>query len=84
MAALTQISGFNAPILIDTPLGRISSEPRKKIAQNLPRYVENTQITFLMTDEEYTQSVRGILKGTLANEYQLHHKDTITTVRPYA
>jgi DNA sulfur modification protein DndD len=84
MAALTQISGFNAPILIDTPLGRISSEPRKKIAQNLPRYVENTQITFLMTDEEYTESVRGILKGTLANEYRLHHKDTITTVKPYA
>jgi DNA sulfur modification protein DndD len=84
MAALTRISGFNAPILIDTPLGRISSEPRKKIAQNLPRYVEDTQITFLMTDEEYTEDVRGIMKGTIANEYQLHHEDTITTVGPYA
>ena len=83
MAALTQISGFDAPILIDTPLGRISSDPKKQIAQNLPRYVEDTQITFLMTDEEYTEDVRGIMKGSLANEYKLSYKDTVTKVETY-
>lgn len=83
MAALTQISGFNAPILIDTPLGRISSEPKRRIANNLPQYVEDTQITFLMTDEEYTDQVQAMVKGTLANEYRLEFDENVTEVKPY-
>jgi len=83
MAALTQISGFNAPILIDTPLGRISSEPKRRIANNLPQYVEDTQITFLMTDEEYTDEVQAMVKGTLANEYRLEFDENVTEVKPY-
>lgn len=84
MAALTQISGFNAPIVIDTPLGRISSEPKRRIAKNLPKYVQDTQITFLMTDEEYTGEVQAMMEDALANEYQLEFEDNITTVEPYA
>lgn len=80
MAALTQISGFSAPILIDTPLGRISSEPKRRIAKNLPRYVEETQITFLMTDEEYTDEVRAMMETSLSNEYRLEYDETVTRV----
>ncbi|QLH84809.1 AAA family ATPase [Halosimplex pelagicum] len=80
MSALTKISGFNAPILIDTPLGRISSKPKNRIAQNLPEYLEDTQITFLMTDEEYTDDVRAYLQNSVANEYILDYVNEITEV----
>jgi hypothetical protein len=33
MAALNSVSGFKVPIIIDTPLARISSTPRKNIAE---------------------------------------------------
>lgn len=80
MSALAQISGFSAPILIDTPLGRISSKPKKRIAQNVPNYLEDTQVTFLMTDEEYTDEVRVFLKDKVANEYHLDYSDEVTEV----
>lgn len=80
MSALAQISGFSAPILIDTPLGRISSKPKKRIAQNVPNYLEDTQVTFLMTDEEYTDEVRAFLKDKVANEYHLDYADEVTEV----
>lgn len=81
MSALTKISGFNAPIVIDTPLGRISSKPKKRIAQNLPSYLMDTQITFLMTDEEYTDEVRAHLQNSVANEYLLDYSNEITEVK---
>jgi DNA sulfur modification protein DndD len=83
MAALSDISGFTAPIVIDTPLGRISGNPKKLIAQNLPDYLEDTQMTFLMTDEEYTDEVQGLMKHRIANEYQLHYADGTTEVTSY-
>ncbi len=80
MSALSQISGFSAPIVIDTPLGRISSKPKKRIAQNVPNYLEDSQVTFLMTDEEYTDEVRAFLKDNVANEYHLDYADEVTEV----
>lgn len=80
MSALSQISGFSAPIVIDTPLGRISSKPKKRIAQNVPNYLEDIQVTFLMTDEEYTDEVRAFLKDKVANEHHLDYADEVTEV----
>lgn len=80
MSALSQISGFSAPIVIDTPLGRISSKPKKQIAQKIPNYLEGTQVTFLMTDEEYTQEVRVFFKQHVAREYHLDYHDEATEV----
>ncbi|CAJ52207.2 AAA family ATPase [Haloquadratum walsbyi] len=80
MAALSDISGFNAPVLIDTPLGRISSNPKKDIAQNLPDYLEGTQMTFLMTDEEYTEGVQSMMEHKVVNEYQLVYDNGTTEV----
>lgn len=82
MAAMSQISGFSAPVVIDTPLGRISSEPKHRIAQNIPKYLEGKQVTFLMTDEEYTEKVSAFLKGSVANEYKLDYAREKTEVAP--
>jgi len=82
MAAMSQISGFSAPVVIDTPLGRISSEPKHRIAQNIPEYLKGKQVTFLMTDEEYTQEVSAFLGGSVANEYKLDYASEKTEVAP--
>lgn len=80
MSALSRISGFSAPIVIDTPLGRISSKPRNRIAAQLPDYLEGRQVTLMMTDEEYTDDVAALLDSHIANEYELRYDDETTEV----
>jgi len=82
MSSLSQISGFSAPIVIDTPLGRISSKPRRRIAAQLPGYLEGRQVTLMMTDEEYTDDVAAQLNSHIANEYELQYSDETTKVIP--
>jgi len=72
MAALNSVSGFDVPIVIDTPLARISREPRRNIARNLPKYLEGTQVTLLVTEEEYTKEVRNALAEKVGKEYKIN------------
>jgi len=71
VAALNNVSGFDAPLIIDTPLGRISSEPRTRIAKALPSCFPNRQVILLMTDEEYTPMVRDALKDHVSKEFSI-------------
>lgn len=57
IAALRDITGFKFPLVIDTPLGRVSGEPKISAAENLPRYLPGTQITLLVTDTEYVSPI---------------------------
>jgi len=76
MAALNSVSGFDVPIIIDTPLGRISKEPKKSIARNLPKYLKGEQVTLLVTEEEYTPEVRASLSGRVGKSYVIEFKET--------
>ncbi len=58
MAALRKITGFGFPLVIDTPLGRVSGEPRHNIALSLPDFLKNTQVTLLVTDAEYQSQIQ--------------------------
>lgn len=71
MGAVHIVSGFDAPIVMDTPLARISGTPRGYIAENLPHYLEGKQIIFLLTDQEYTSDVKDRLAKRVAKEYTL-------------
>jgi len=75
IAALNSISGFNLPIIIDTPLGRISGDNRLNIAEKLPKFLENKQVTLLVTDEEYTSEVRKRLQKHIGKEYEIKLKN---------
>jgi DNA sulfur modification protein DndD len=75
MAALRRVSGFEAPIFIDTPLARISGEHRINIAKCLPKYLEGAQFILLLTDKEYTEDVRKLLKPKVCMEYLLNYDD---------
>lgn len=81
MAALKEISGFDMPVIIDTPLGRISGEPRDNIAKNLPDYLKNTQVTLLVTDTEYTDSFREKLKLRLGKEFVIKYNKSTGEAR---
>jgi DNA sulfur modification protein DndD len=69
MAALNSVSGFKVPVIMDTPLARISREPRKNIAENLPNYLHGTQVTLLVTEEEYTKEVKEALSKKVGKTY---------------
>lgn len=76
MAALHTVSGFRLPIIIDTPIGRLDEIPRSNIAENLPKYLPNTQVTFLMLKTEYTGDFRDKLIGNIGNEMKLDHNES--------
>lgn len=76
IAALNIISEFDAPIVIDTPLGRISKEPKSNIAAKLPNYLKGKQLTLLVTEEEYTEEVRKKIHEFVGREYKINFKET--------
>jgi len=72
MAALNSVSGFEVPIIIDTPLARISTEPTRNIARNLPNYLPGTQVTLLVTEKEYTSEVKEELSEVVGKTYVIN------------
>ena len=93
MAALRKITGFGFPLLIDTPLGRVSGEPRYNIARTLPDFLKNNQVTLLVTDSEYQTpieddkkkqvfpSVRSIMDTYVGADYDIVFADDKSKVQ---
>jgi DNA sulfur modification protein DndD len=75
VAALNNVSGFDAPLVIDTPLGRISKEPRARIAKSIPSCFPDRQVILLMTDEEYTEPVRDALSESVSKEFRIQFNE---------
>lgn len=71
MNALNVVSGFDFPLVIDTPLGRISSAPRKALGKNLSVSLKGRQIILLMTDVEYTEDFKESIADAIAEEYRI-------------
>ena len=89
IAAIRNITGFKMPLIIDTPLAKISGEPTKNIGHFLGKFAHDTQVTLLVTDKEYQfvdpkleQSFRDIIKSFVNEEYLLYRdpQKGITTV----
>jgi len=83
IAAIRQIINIDMPIIIDTPLARISSENRKNLLELFPKYLEDTQMILLMTDKEYGKDEKGILNNYVGKELLLEfdRKEQSTRVR---
>lgn len=75
--AMAEVTDVEAPFVIDTPLGRIDDEPRKRLAQSLPGLVP--QLVLLMTNNE--AKVEPILKPRLGAKYVLDFKAGATKVK---
>jgi DNA sulfur modification protein DndD len=61
--AIHEASGKNCPIVIDSPLGRVSDDNRENMAQSLLDISKEKQIIMLFTPDEFSQNVRDLYQG---------------------
>jgi len=74
MSAIHNISGYNLPIIMDTPLGNLDIDIRKNIAKFLPEFIEEKQAILLVTGTEYTDDFRNIIHDNVSKEYLIEWK----------
>ena len=67
--ALHKESGFDGPLVIDTPIARISGKLRVAFAKALRRVSENKQIILLVTEDEYSTNVRDVFEPYANKKY---------------
>lgn len=61
--AIHNASGKNCPLVIDSPLGRVSDENRENMARALLKISREKQIIMLFTPDEYSDSVKAMYDG---------------------
>ena len=49
--------------MIDSPLHNISQEAKREFAEALPSFVGETQVTLMVTDQEYTGTAQEKISG---------------------
>ena len=59
------VSGYNSPLIIDTPLSRVSDEHRKNFSESLIKISENKQIILLFTPDEFSTNIQGLFEEFL-------------------
>ena len=85
--ALNSLSGFELPIVIDTPMGDLDEDIQMNIAGFLPNYSKEKQVTLLVKSKEYTKEFRESVIDYVGNEYKLEfdeNKKGISRVRPWS
>lgn len=76
ITAMAKVSGEEAPLVMDTPFGRLSSHHRHSITQQLPELAD--QLILFVTDEELHGKALQNLTPHIGAEYQLYF-DRITS-----
>lgn len=69
ITAMSRVSEEEAPLVIDTPFGRLSSQHRNSITVHLPDLSE--QLILFVTDEELRDQARKNLELRIGAEYRL-------------
>jgi DNA sulfur modification protein DndD len=69
ITAMSRVSEEEAPLVMDTPFGRLSSQPRNNITKHLPELAD--QLVLLVTDEELHGQSRANLEPFIGKEYRL-------------
>ena len=69
--AIHKESGFTSPLIIDTPIARISGRNRENFAKVLGEVSINKQIILFLTHDEYSSSVSDILNPLLCSRHIL-------------
>lgn len=63
IAAIREIANRDYFMIIDSPLHNMSQQARVEVAQSLPKYLPDTQMTLLVQDQEYTGSTPMRISG---------------------
>jgi DNA sulfur modification protein DndD len=70
ICAMAKVSGEEAPLVIDTPFGRLSSNHLSAVAQKLPDLTP--QLILFVTDREWDVSSQEGLGPRTGRQYKLH------------
>lgn len=62
--AIHKTSGKNCPLVIDSPLGRVSDDNRENMAKALLDVSRDKQIIMLFTPDEYSSSVQKLYQSS--------------------
>lgn len=73
--ALHKESGFDGPLVIDTPISRISGSLRVAFAQVLRSVSKNKQIILFVTEDEYSTNVRDVFEPYANRKYKFELVD---------
>lgn len=69
ITAMSRVSEEEAPLVMDTPFGRLSSHHRDSITKRLPELTD--QLVLFVTDEELRDQARRNLETRIGAEYRL-------------
>ncbi|GAW32370.1 hypothetical protein, partial [Carboxydocella sp. JDF658] len=78
--ALHKISGFTSPLIIDTPVARISDQNRKNFANVLVSISTEKQIILLFTPDEYSEQVKQFFDPICCTKRYLNTTNERTTI----
>lgn len=70
IAAMATVAEREAPLVMDTPFGRLSSAHREAITAHIPELA--TQLVLFVTDEELRDQALTNLRARVGAEYVLH------------
>lgn len=65
--AIHETSGRNCPLVVDSPLGRVSDENRINMAKELLKISKEKQIIMLFTPDEYSAEVSEVYDNVVAS-----------------
>lgn len=76
--ALHQVSGFDAPLVIDTPVSRVSDANRHNFANVLKDVSKNKQLILFLTPSEYSTEIREVFDYASDSKFVIETADERT------
>lgn len=80
MSAVSGISGFDVPIIIDSPLANLDGPNKRIIAEHLPHLLKGKQVIILLTDDEYIPDLRDKFCEYVGQEYMMTLKGELVAL----
>ncbi len=78
--ALHKVSGFEAPLVIDTPVARISDKNRTNFAEILSEVSFGKQLILLFTPSEYSEEISSIFNNIYNSKVELSSVEVGKTI----
>jgi DNA sulfur modification protein DndD len=75
------ISGFKAPLLIDTPLARVSDENRVNFAEVLLDISKDKQMILILTPDEFSDNIKPIFENVPKFEIEILEEEYMTNIK---
>ncbi len=72
LIALNHVSGFNVPIVMDSPITSISIVPKENFSKKIVTYLKENQIIFLFTEVELSPEVKNNLAPATNHHYVIN------------